>query len=410
MDGLLERFLRYIAVDTRACVESTTCPSSAGQRVLAQLLKGELEELGLADITLDEFGYVMARLPKNIGYDVPVIGFLAHLDTAAEFKGDQIHPQVVPHYDGGDLTLNQDVPIILSPKEYPNLKNYVGKTLVVTDGTTLLGVDDKAGIAEIMSALEYLVEHPHIKHGDIMVAFTPDEEIGRGPWRFDVDKFGAGYAYTMDGGPLGEFQYENFNAASAKLTFKGNNIHPGHGKNKMVSALIRAMDFHASLPRYEMPQYTEGYEGYYHLMNFNGDVELAQLVYYIRDFSKTAFELRKAYIKKAVEELEKGYGPGWITLEITDYYYNMRELMKEGSPLLEIPKQAMKNLGIEPVITPIRGGTDGAQLSYKGLLTPNLFIGGENFHGKFEFGAVEDMELAAWVIVEIAKLYGVLDE
>jgi len=405
MDGLLERFLRYVAVDTRACGESMTCPSTPGQLDLARMLKEELEALGLADISLDEYGYVMARLPKNMEKDVPGIGFLAHLDTAAEFKGDNIRPQVVKNYTGEDVVLNEELNIVLSQSQYPNLKNYLGKTLILTDGTTLLGVDDKAGVAEIMTAMSYLVKHPEILHGDIMVAFSPDEEIGRGPWRFDVKKFGAELAYTLDGGPLGEFQYENFNAASAVVTFKGNNIHPGHAKDVMVSALTRAMEFHSALPRYESPEYTTDYEGYYHLMNFNGDVEFAQLVYYVRDFSKTGFELRKVYMEKVAREMVKKYGFDQVKLELRDVYYNMRHLMQDGSPLLEIPKQAMRNLGIEPIISPIRGGTDGAQLSYKGMLTPNLFIGGENFHGKFEFAALEDMEMAVWVVVEIVKLF-----
>jgi len=405
MDGLMERFLRYVAVDTRACVESKTCPSTQGQLDLARILKEELEALGLVDVSLDEHGYVMGRLPKNTNKEVPTIGFLAHLDTAAEFKGDQVQPQIIENYDGGDVVLNEALQVVLSPKHYPNLKNYLGKTLILTDGTTLLGVDDKAGIAEIVTAVAYLIEHPEIPHGDIMVAFSPDEEIGRGPLLFDVKKFGAQFAYTLDGGPLGEFQYENFNAASATLYFKGNNIHPGHGKDVMVSALIRAMEFHESLPRYEAPQYTTEYEGYYHLMSFNGDVEFAKLMYYIRDFSKTGFELRKMYMEKTVEEMVKKYGPDQVKMELRDVYYNMRQLMEEDSALLEIPQQAMRNLGIEPVITPIRGGTDGAQLSYKGMLTPNLFIGGENFHGKFEFAALEDMEMAARVVVEIVRLY-----
>ncbi|MCL1949533.1 MAG: peptidase T [Turicibacter sp.] len=405
MEGLMERFLRYVAVDTQANFESEACPSTAGQLDLARMLEKELQELGLADVTLDDYGYVMARLPKNTDKDVPAIGFLAHLDTAAEFNGKQIKPQLVYAYNGDDIVLNEGLGITFSPSSYPNLSNYIGKTLVLTDGTTLLGVDDKAGIAEIMTAMDYLMRHPEILHGEIMVAFSPDEEIGRGPLLFDVEKFGAQFAYTLDGGPLGEFQYENFNAASAVITFKGNNIHPGHAKDIMVSALDRAMEFHGCLPKFQQPQYTSGYEGYYHLMNFNGDVEAARLVYYIRDFCKTGFEARKSYMKKVAEELGKSYGADQVKLDIKDVYYNMRQLMVEGSPLLEIPLSAMKNLGISPVITPIRGGTDGAQLSYKGLLTPNLFIGGENFHGKYEFAALEDMEMAAWVIVEIAKLY-----
>ena len=405
MDGLLERFLKYVAIDTRADNDSSNWPSSKGQLELALLLKEELEAIGMTEVTLDNYGYVMACLPKNTEKNIPVIGFLAHLDTAAEFKGDNIQPKIIDDYRGGDIVLNEEAQILFTTEEFPNLNNYIGKTLVVTDGQTLLGVDDKAGVAEIMTAMDYLIRHPEIRHGEIRVAFTPDEEIGRGPWRFDLELFKADFAYTMDGGPIGEIQYENFNAASATLTFKGSNIHPGHAKDTMKSALWRAMEFHQALPRFESPQFTDGYEGYYHLMNFTGDVESARMVYYIRDFNKQGFEHRKGYIKKTVEELQKQYGIDTISLSLADVYYNMRELMDEKSQILEIPKSAMKNLGVDPIVTPIRGGTDGAQLSYKGMLTPNLFIGGENFHGKFEFAAIEDMKLAAFLIVEIARLF-----
>ena len=405
-EKLLERFIKYIQIDTKADFDSQSCPSSKGQLVLARMLQGELEGLGLVDITLDDCGYLFGTLPGNTDKShVPVIGFMAHLDTAPEFCGWDIKPQIHTNYDGKALVLNSEGPIVLRPEEYPNLANYLGKTLITTDGTTLLGGDDKAGIAEIMAALEYLIAHPEIKHGDIRVAFTPDEEINRGPHRFDVELFDAHFAYTIDGGPLGELQFENFNAAKARVVFKGNNIHPGRATNKLVNAIKMAMEFQQQLPLKEAPEFTDKYEGYFHLTDFYGSVEEAVVLYTIRDFSLQTFEARKGLMISIARAMQEAYGSRSVSIQLQDQYYNMREKIDEDSDLIQIPKIAMKNLGIQPVISPVRGGTDGAQLTYMGLLTPNLFIGGENFHGKYEFACLEDMVKAAEVIVEIARLY-----
>lgn len=402
---ILERFTTYVKVDTQSNGASKTCPSTPGQLTLANMLVEELKSIGMKDVTIDENGYVMATLPGNTEKDVPTIGFLAHVDTATDFTGTNVHPQVVENYDGKDIVLNEGLQVVLSSKVFPELANYIGHTLITTDGTTLLGADNKAGIAEIMTAMVYLMEHPEIKHGDIRVAFTPDEEIGRGPHKFDVDAFGATYAYTVDGGPLGELQYESFNAAAATITFKGNNVHPGTAKGKMVHAGKMAMEFHSALPLEEAPEYTEGYEGFYHLLTMNADVEKATLFYIIRDFDKEAFANRKEYVTKVVATLQEKYGQGNVILELNDQYYNMGEKIKPVQEIVEIAEQAMKNLEIEPKISPIRGGTDGSQLSYMGLPTPNIFTGGENFHGKFEYISLENMEKATNVIVEIAKLF-----
>ena len=404
-EKLLERFINYVKIDTQADWNSKGCPSTAGQLILAQFLKEELIEIGMSDVTMDELGYIMATLPKNTEKDVPTIGFLAHLDTAAEFSGKNVNPQVHENYNGEDITLNEDLSIILSPEMFPNLPAYRGHTLITTDGTTLLGCDDKSGIAEIMTAMDYLIQHPEIKHGEIRVAFTPDEEIGRGPHNFDVKKFNAKYAYTLDGGPLGELQYENFNAANAKLTVTGHNIHSGRAKDKMLNASKIAMEFHCALPSNEAPEFTENYEGFYHLLDFVGDVENAKLNYFIRDFDKNHFEKRKKYMLELVTRLKEKYGEDKIFLDIYDQYYNMLEKVEPISELITIPKVAMKNIGVNVKVSPIRGGTDGAQLSYMGLPTPNLFIGGENFHGKFEFASLEDMEKAMELIVEIARIF-----
>ncbi|MBM7645488.1 tripeptide aminopeptidase [Scopulibacillus daqui] len=404
-EEIIKRFTSYVKVDTQSNEESESCPSTPGQLTLANMLVDELKEIGLEEVTIDENGYVMATLPSNTNKQVPTIGFLAHLDTATDFTGANVNPQIVDHYDGSDIVLNKDLHIVLSPKQFPELTNYKGQTLITTDGTTLLGADDKAGIAEIMTAMAYLVKHPEIKHGKIRVAFTPDEEIGKGPYKFDVKAFNADYAYTMDGGPIGELEYENFNAAAAKLTFKGNSVHPGTAKGKMVNAAKIAMAFHNKLPADEAPELTEGYEGFYHLVSISGDVEETKMNYIIRDFDRDQFNARKETMEKIAEELRETYGKDSIILDIKDQYYNMKEKIEPVKEIVDIAYQAMENLDIKPHIAPIRGGTDGAQISYMGLPTPNIFAGGENFHGKFEYVSAESMVKATEVIIEIAKLF-----
>ncbi|MBC1697595.1 peptidase T [Listeria welshimeri] len=404
-EELLKRFTKYVKVDTQSNEESTVCPTTKGQMELAKILVTELKEIGMQEVTVDEFGYVMATLPSNTTKEVPVIGFLAHLDTATDLTGKNVQPQVHENYDGKDIVLNKELNVVLSPKQFPELAQYKGKTLITTDGTTLLGADDKAGITEIMVAMNYLINHPEIKHGKIRVAFTPDEEIGRGPERFDVEAFGAKYAYTMDGGPLGELEYESFNAAAAKITFNGNSVHPGTAKNKMVNAVKMAMEFDARIPKEEAPEHTDGYEGFYHLISLNGDVEQAKSYYIIRDFDHLKFVERKTHIATVAKELEEKYGKGLVELKLNDQYYNMREKIEPVKEIVDIVSAAMRNLDIEPKISPIRGGTDGAQLSYKGLPTPNIFGGGENFHGKFEYVALESMVKATEVIIEVARLF-----
>lgn len=402
---VMERFISYVKVDTQSDENSNTCPSTPGQWTLARMLVDELKAIGMEDVTVDENGYVMATLPANTEKNVPTIGFLAHLDTATDFTGAGVQPQIVENYDGGDIILNKSLNVVLSPKDFPELANYKGHTLITTDGTTLLGADDKAGIAEIMTAMAYLLDHPEIKHGKVRVAFTPDEEIGRGPHKFNVDAFDAKYAYTVDGGPLGELEYENFNAAAAKITIKGNNVHPGTAKGKMVNSTKIAMELHRKLPEKESPEYTEEYEGFYHLLAINGDVEQTTLHYIIRDFDREQFNARKAQLEKIVEEFRNIYGKDNILLELKDQYYNMKEKIEPVKEIVDIAYEAMKNLDIEPKVTPIRGGTDGAQLSYMGLPTPNLFAGGENFHGKYEYISADNMVKATNVIIEIIKLF-----
>ncbi|MGJ3205606.1 peptidase T [Geobacillus thermoleovorans] len=402
---LIERFIRYAKVNTQSDPESSTCPSTQGQWELARMLVEELKSIGMEDVTVDENGYVMATLPANTDKNVPVIGFLAHMDTAPEFTGANVNPQIIEQYDGGDIVLNKEQGIILSPNDFPELAGYKGHTLITTDGTTLLGADDKAGIAEIMTAMNYLIQHPEIKHGKVRVAFTPDEEIGRGPHKFDVAKFGAQFAYTVDGGPLGELEYESFNAAEAKITIKGKNVHPGTAKGKMINSIKIAMEFEQQLPAHEAPEHTEGYEGFYHLLSFQGSVEETKLHYIIRDFDREQFEARKAKMNEIAASLAQKYGNDRITLEINDQYYNMREKIEPVRHIVDIAHEAMTNLGIEPKVKPIRGGTDGSQLSYMGLPTPNLFAGGENFHGRYEYISADNMVKAAEVIVEIIKLF-----
>ncbi|AJO20900.1 Tripeptide aminopeptidase [Heyndrickxia coagulans] len=404
-ESLMKRFTTYVKVDTQSNEDSETCPSTDGQWTLLRMLRDELESIGMEEVHLDENGYLFATLPSNTDKEVPVIGFLAHVDTATDFTGKNVNPQIVENYDGKAIVLNKEQGVVLSPDEYPNLKNYIGQTLITTDGTTLLGADDKAGVAEIVTAMDYLLKHPEIKHGKIRVAFTPDEEIGRGPHKFDVKAFGADFAYTMDGGPLGELEYETFNAASAKITVRGNNIHPGSAKGKMVHSAKIAMELHSLLPEDEVPERTEGYEGFYHLLSIHGDVEQTKLYYIIRDHDREKFEAKKANLQSIVNRLKEKYGEENITLELADQYYNMKEKIEPVKEIVDIAHDAMKSLGIEPVISPVRGGTDGSQLSYMGLPTPNIFAGGENMHGKYEYVSVETMEKAVQVIVEIAKRF-----
>ncbi|GIP22038.1 peptidase T [Paenibacillus sp. J22TS3] len=404
-EEIIGRLTSYVKIDTQSNEDSETCPSTPGQLTLAHMLVEELSSIGMSEVTIDENGYVMATLPSNTEREVPTIGFLAHVDTATDFTGAGVNPQIHENYDGRDIVLNPQLNVVLSPGEYPQLSNYIGHTLITTDGTTLLGADNKAGIAEIMTAMDYLIKHPEIKHGKIRVAFTPDEEIGRGPQRFDVPAFNATYAYTVDGGPLGELEYESFNAASAKITIKGNNIHPGSAKGKMINSAKIAMEFNRRLPASEAPEFTEGYEGFNHLLSVNGDVESTTLYYIIRDFDRKGFEERKAVIQRLVEEFRQTYGEANVLLNMNDQYYNMREKIEPVREVVDIAHQAMVNLGIQPDVKPIRGGTDGSQLSYMGLPTPNIFTGGENYHGKFEFISVDNMIKAVQVIVEIVQLF-----
>ncbi|WNS76919.1 peptidase T [Bacillus sp. DTU_2020_1000418_1_SI_GHA_SEK_038] len=402
---MIKRFTTYVKIDTQSNEANETCPSTQGQLTLANLLVEELKAIGMEEVTIDENGYVMATLPANTEKSVPTIGFLAHLDTATDFTGANVKPQIHEDYNGNDIILNKDLQIVLSPKDFPSLNQYKGHTLITTDGTTLLGADNKAGIAEIMTAMEYLIQNPEIKHGKIRVAFTPDEEIGRGPHKFDVPAFNAKYAYTVDGGPLGELEYESFNAASAKITIKGNNIHPGTAKGKMVNSTKIAMQFNSKLPVNEAPEFTEGYEGFYHLLSFNGDVEETKLSYIIRDFDIDKFNARKAKLEAIVQDLKQKYGQDNILLEMKDQYYNMREKIEPVKEIVDIAHEAMEMLDIAPIVKPIRGGTDGSQLSYMGLPTPNIFTGGENYHGKFEYISVDNMEKAVNTIVNIIRLF-----
>ena len=402
---LIRRLTTYAKIDTQSNYASTTVPTTEGQWTLARLLVDELKEIGMSDVTVDANGYVMATLPSNTDADVPTIGFLAHLDTATDFTGTNVNPQIVEDYDGEDLVLNATLPVILSPKDFPALKNYVGHTLMTTDGTTLRGADNKAGIAEIMTAMHHLITHPEIEHGRIRVAFTPDEEIGRGPHHFDVAAFDAKFAYTVDGGPLGELEYESFNAAAAEIVFHGTNVHPGTAKDKMVNSQKHAMAFQNRLPGDEAPEFTDGFEGFYHLISFEGSVEKTTVQYIIRDFDRSKFEARKHFLTALVEEWNKKYGAGSVEIKLNDQYYNMREKIEPHMEIVDIAHAAMESRGVTPIIKPIRGGTDGSQLSYMGLPTPNIFTGGENYHGKFEFISVDNMVKATEVVVAIAERF-----
>ena len=400
---LKERFLKYVKFNTRSDEASETIPSTPSQMEFAKMLKKELEELGLSNIFVNKACFVNATLPSNIDKKVATIGFIAHMDTA-DFNAEGINPQIVENYDGKDIVLNKEQNIVLKVDEFPNLKNYISETLITTDGTTLLGADDKSGIVEIIEAVNYLKEHPEIKHGDIKIAFGPDEEIGRGADYFDVKEFAADYAYTMDGGPVGELEYESFNAAQAKFKIKGVSVHPGTAKGKMINASLIASEIIEMFPKDEVPEKTEGYEGFYFLDEMKSNCEEGEVVYIIRDHDKAKFLAKKEFVKELVEKINKKYGREVVKLELKDEYYNMGEIIKDHMYVVDIAKQAMENLGIKPIIKPIRGGTDGSKISFMGLPTPNIFAGGENFHGKYEFVALESMEKATDVIVEIVKL------
>jgi len=404
MANIIERFLRYVKVDTQSNDQETEA-TTLGQIQLAEILVQELKNLDLVDVSLDRNGYVMAHLPANTDKLIPALGFIAHMDTSPDMSGNGVNPQIIKDYDGGDIILNQDKKIILSPKDFPELMNYVGQTLITTDGTTLLGADDKAGIAEILTALEYLKNHAEIMHGKICIAFTPNEEVGRGADHFEIEKFGADFAYTVDGGPIGELEYENFNAAGATVSVQGRNIHPGSAKGKMINAILLAQEYISQLPAAETPAKTEGYEGFYHLTNIQGDVEETEIRYIIRDFDLASFEKRKAIMQQIVDKLNGKYGQGIFTIEIKDQYFNMKEKILPVKHIVETASKAMEAVGVAPDIRPIRGGTDGARLSYMGLPTPNIFTGGHNFHGKYEFIPTFAMEKAVEVIVEIIQTY-----
>ena len=404
---LVERFLEYVKFDTQSDELTNMTPSTPGQMVFAEYLKKQLEELGLKDITLDANGYLMATLPSNlpVGVSVPTVGFIAHLDTSPDMSGKHVNPRIVKAYPGGDIVLNEADNVVLSPGQFPELNNYVGQDLIVTDGTTLLGADDKAGIAEIVSAVDYLLQHPEIKHGDVRIAFNPDEEIGQGAHKFDVKLFGADWAYTMDGGEVGELEYENFNAAVARVSFAGRNVHPGYAKHKMINSMRIANQFVIMLPRWETPEHTEDYEGFYHLVSMEGTVEKTVLTYITRDHDRDRFERRKKELEHLARKINHEF-PDCCSIEIKDQYYNMREKIEPVKYIVDIAEEAMRVADVTPKVQPIRGGTDGAQLSFKGLPCPNIFAGGLNFHGRYEFVPIPSMEKAQQVIVEIVKLVG----
>ena len=401
--NVVDRFLQYVKFDTQSDELTNLTPSTPGQMIFAQHLEKELRNMGLDNVSLDDNGYLMATLPGNIGKQVPTVGFIAHLDTSPDISGRHVTPRIIEAYDGGDITLNAENGIVLSPSQFPELNYYVGQSLIVTDGNTLLGADDKAGIAEIITAVDYLRTHPEIKHGDIRIAFNPDEEIGQGAHKFDVEKFGADWAYTMDGGAVGELEFENFNAAVAKVTFTGRNVHPGYAKHKMINSIRVANQFAIMLPRWETPEHTEGYEGFYHLVGIEGDVEKTVMTYIIRDHDRDRFERRKKELEHLARKVNNEF-PDCVSLELKDQYYNMREKIEPVMHIIDIAKTAMERAGVVPKVQPIRGGTDGAQLSFKGLPCPNIFAGGLNFPGRFEFVPSPSMEKATDTIVEICKI------
>lgn len=404
MEKILDRFLRYVSIDTQSDENSESQPSAAKELDLLKLLCKELNDMGV-EATLDEYGYVMGTIPSNIDKKAPAIGFIAHVDTSPDASGKDVKPQIISNYDGGDIELKGMPGLALKPSEFPELLNHKGETLITTDGTTLLGADDKAGVAEIMNAVQYIVEHPEFKHGEIKIGFTPDEEIGRGVVKFDVKRFGADYAYTMDGGEIGELEFENFNAASAKIHIQGRNVHPGYAKDKMKNAIIIGMELNDLLPVGQRPELTEGYDGFFHIISFNGTVEEADFGYIIRDHDRKKFEDKKELIRKCVDFINMKYGEGTATLEVKEQYYNMREQVEPYYFIVEKAIKAMEMADIKPKIQPIRGGTDGANLSFKGLPCPNIFAGGLNFHGKMEFATLENIEKASQVVLNIIKLY-----
>lgn len=413
MQNIIDRFISYVIIDTESDANSPTTPSTKKQLDLANLLVKELNTIGLTEVTIDENGYVMGTLPSNVDHEVPTIGFVSHYDTSPDFTGKDVKPQIVENYDGGDIVLNKEQNIILSPSYFKDLLLYKGQTLITTNGLTLLGADDKAGLTEIVTAMEYLVQHPEIKHGKIRVGFTPDEEIGRGADIFDVEKFGAKWAYTMDGSQIGELEYENFNAAGAKIKFKGKSVHPGYAKGKMINSMLIANDFINQLPKNEIPQETEDYEGFYHVVGLSGSIEESVVELIIRDHDTNLFQERKNKVLEIAEGINKKFaqqfGEDICIAEVKDQYYNMREKVEPMMFIVDLAEEAMKQLGIKPLIKPIRGGTDGSRLSYMGLPCPNIFAGGHNFHGKYEYVPVESMQKAVDVIVKIAELTATTD-
>lgn len=402
--ALLERFLKYVSIHTTSDENTGLVPSTPQQMEFAKILAEELKDMGMQDVSLDKKGYLMATLPSNIDKDVPTVGFISHLDTSPDMSGKNVKPRIVENYDGNDIILNEKENIVLSPKQFPELTMYRGQSLVVTNGLTLLGADDKAGIAEIMTAMDYFIKNPDVKHGKVRIAFNPDEEIGLGAYHFDVEKFGCQFAYTMDGGEIGELEYENFNAAGAKVTFYGTNVHPGYAKNKMVNSMKIATKFMATVPANESPEYTDGYEGFYHLTGIGGDVEKTTVSYIIRDHDRKKFEERKTHLQMLVDKINSEFGDNTATLEVKDQYYNMKEKVEPVKYIVDIASEAIRQAGVEPKVKPIRGGTDGAQLSFKGLPCPNIFAGGHNFHGKYEFVPIQSMEKATEVIKNIIKI------
>lgn len=401
---LTERFLKYVSFNTTSDENTKMTPSTPGQMIFAQYLVEELKSIGLQEVELDKNGYIMATLPANTDKDIPTIGFISHMDTSPDMSGKNVKARIVENYDGNDILLNEEKVIVLETEKYPEILQYKGQDIIVTDGTTLLGADDKAGIAEIVSAMEYLIAHPEIKHGKIRVGFTPDEEIGQGADHFDVPKFGAEWAYTLDGGEIGELEFENFNAAAAKITFKGLNVHPGYAKHKMLNSMRVAHQFVSMLPRHETPEHTEKYEGFYHLVGMEGTVEQSSLSYIIRDHDRDRFERRKKEVQHITNKINAEFGEGTATLELRDQYYNMREKVEPVMHIVDLAFEAMESVGVKPNVKPIRGGTDGSRLSYEGLPCPNIFAGGHNFHGRFEYVPVQSMEKAMMVVVKIADL------
>lgn len=401
---LTDRFLKYVSFNTTSDENTKMTPSTPGQMVFAQYLVEELKSIGLQEVDLDKNGYIMATLPANTDKNIPTIGFISHMDTSPDMSGKNVKARIVENYDGNDILLNEEKVIILETEKYPEILQYKGQDIIVTDGTTLLGADDKAGIAEIVTAMEYLIAHPEIKHGKIRVGFTPDEEIGQGADHFDVPKFGAEWGYTLDGGEIGELEFENFNAAAAKITFKGLNVHPGYAKHKMLNSMRVAHQFVSMLPRHETPEHTEKYEGFYHLVGMEGTVEQSSLSYIIRDHDRDRFERRKKEIQHITNKINAEFGEGTATLELRDQYYNMREKVEPVMHIVDLAFEAMESVGVKPNVKPIRGGTDGSRLSYEGLPCPNIFAGGHNFHGRFEYVPVQSMEKAMMVVVKIAEL------